>query len=172
MANEINEKIESLDDEIQKYETQKRIADDKRRQYELAKKQKIKALLAEEAKLLPEKIALYKEILAWRDGFVKTEQFKRAFNALSSCTIFGSNWGHIKLQEFGSGGCWSRLDMDKSGALGYGAGFKWMGTGPRFPLKRNPETAKKLTYNYLKELHNAINTGKIYARIAKELSED
>src|SRR3989338_3952110 len=103
MANETNEKIESLDDEIQKYEAQKRIADDKRRQDELAKKQKVKAFLAEESKMLPEKIALYKEILAWRNKFIKTEQFRKTFRALSSCTIFYNNWGHLKLKAFGSG---------------------------------------------------------------------
>lgn len=164
--------IELLDRQIQKHKARKKIGEERERQKDLAGKKKEGSFLAKEAKLLPKRIALHKKIQAWRDEFIKSKQFKRLFSDFDDdeLVIFWNGWGHLKFEEFGGG--WSRLYLEKSGKLRYCAGYKWMATGPEIVLTPNPETAKKFTHKYLKELHNSIKTGKIYKTIAEELKQE
>jgi len=162
--------IELLDKVFQKHKTKKKTEKQKERQEDLIRRKNKKSFLLEEAKLLPKKIKLYKQILAWRNKFIKSKQFKRVFSEFDELVIFWSKWGHMEFPEFGGG--WSRLYLEESGKLRYWAGYKWMPIGPEIVFTDNLKNAEEFTYKYLEELYKLIETGKIYKNIAEEVNEE
>lgn len=165
------EMIEVLDKEFKNYKTRKRVETSKEKQEDLAWKKKLTDFKANELKLLPKKIELYKNILAWRNKFIKSKQFKKVFHERDECVIFWNGWAH-ELPRFGGPGCWSRLYLEETGKLRYWAGYKWMPTGPEIVFTDNLKNAEEFTYKYLEELDISIKTGKVYKTIAEELKED
>ena len=166
--------LEKLSEGIQKHEA-KKLARVKMEQAEEQKEvEEERKFWGRESKLFPKKKKLYNEILEWRDKFVKTNEFKKIFKIFDksyqdNIIIFEGGWGH---DRHGYYSCWSRLFLEKSGDLSYFAGYKWMGTGPEFVLRRNDKndkTVRKLTYSYLKELHDHIRSEEVYKSILSKL---
>jgi len=77
---------------------------------------------------------------------MKKQDFRDLFDEDSEIKIFYGNWGH-KLPRYNDNGCWSWVYLNKKGNLEYRAGYKWMPTGPSFPIDN--KAIRKLTHNYL-----------------------
>ncbi|MBS3146014.1 hypothetical protein J4414_04395 [Candidatus Woesearchaeota archaeon] len=161
--------IENLNKAIKGYENKKKVRIRLEKEEELKEQEKETKYKENEKKLGGEKLATYKKILAWKEDFIKTKQFKKLFNKdEDDIIIYWGGWGH-KQPSYGGHGCWSRIYLEKSGRLRYWAGYKWMPTGPDFCLDQ--KTFQKLSYDYLNKLQQDISKGEIYKTIAKELKE-
>ena len=162
--------IEELDDGFYEYEASQKKRKARERREELAEKEKRTAYKAREAKLLPKKIELYEKIIAWRDEFSKTEQFKKVFRVLEQTIIFNNGWASSEGNNFGG---WSRLLLERNGRLTYEEGYKWIGVRSSFELTSNAEKESPFfSHKYLSELYDSIKSGEVYHTIAAELKEE
>ena len=167
---EMAEKLGGLKKSIESAERRK--AEEKRR--ELAREEREESanrkFWGEEGKKLDEKLKLAEDIFRWGRGFSRSEEYRRLLDILSddSLWFYGGGWGH---ERSGDNGRWSRLYLRRDGTLYYWAGYKWMPCGPEWIFRTPRELAKRLTKNYLKELHRFIATGRVYERLREEVSE-
>ncbi|MFH0970727.1 MAG: hypothetical protein V1776_04690 [Candidatus Diapherotrites archaeon] len=164
--------IKLLDKQIQKYRTKKKIIRERETKEDLILQKKENEFRANESKLLPKKIELYKKILSWRNKFKKSKQFKTIFGGDNEVEVFFYGWGHLNLESSYNGPTAnvSKLFLNKSGKLEYEARHKMM-SYPRIVLSSKTKTARKFTHEYLIELCRTIETGKIYKNISNEIAE-
>lgn len=167
--------ITKLDNAIDSYSEKKKAKAIKERKAERKKAQEYRKFIETEHGLNPEKIKLYKEIVKWKNDFVKSKQFKKLLktyfvNGEHEIIIFWSDWGHNKPDY--PGGDWSRLYVTNKRKLRYFAGYKWMPSGPDNYLSDDFIWAKRFMHKYWKELHQHIKSGEVYETIKDELKED
>ncbi len=108
---------------------------------------------------------LCKEILEWRDGFVRTPVFRKLAGCESVVNVYYGGWGH---SPGGFGGS-SWVILGKSGRLEYAANYKWFPVSIKVSFDNVKDAAKTLGYDYLLALFKHLSSGKVYDLIAKEL---
>lgn len=167
----MKEELESISSTIEKYKQKKQIKQKNEQEERKKEKKEQKIFLKRERELSSEKETFYKEILKWRDGFVKTKQFKEIFKLIPfyhhGIKIFGDGWAH-KIPHNDEYSCWSQLYLRESGDLVYQAGYKWMGVRTEIVLDGD---IKKFSHKYLKNLHKTIKSEKVHENIISELEQ-
>lgn len=177
--------LEELEKKVKERKHKLAIEKKKEAREEAKERKKSLSFWAKEKRLYKKKLKIYKEILEWRDKFVKTKTFKNMFKGLidDAIIIFEGSWGHKKCPKWDTMS-WSRIKLYQGddpkgedflyekGELIYESGERWP-SGPTIKFKKDSDEAvRKLRYEYLKEVHDTIKTGKVYKKIRKEIEED
>lgn len=169
-----NEYIKRFEKSLAKY-CEKAAKEEKEEAEEKRKEKKMKKTFKQkEKKFYNKKLKLYKDILEWRDRFIKRKNFKRMFDAAGKnpycgMPIFSSEkLGHVRRRG------WSEVMIDIEGTLSYEerlVSCVMTGTGVSIDFDDEGEAINEISYDYLKDLHSAIKTGKVYKNVAKEIEE-
>jgi len=152
--------LERLQSEIDSYYRRKSARLRKERENAKKAKEAARKLWEKEDKLIPKKRQLLNEIFAWRDGFVKTKQFKDLFKVLKEkftdeVFLFGSGYG--------------ALSLDNKGNLIEWRGHRW--GRESVILSNDAKTAKRFAYQYFKGVNEAIKSGNVYEAMETKLKE-
>jgi len=148
-------KMKELQLKIKKLRAQKLAKKMKEKEIEQKEKREDNQRQKTENKLLPKKKELLKKMLGWAKEFLKTDLSKQLFAKTNEpITIFYGNF--------------SKVNLDKKGNLIFGQWCKYGGLGAH---KITEKVMRKLTYNYLKEVYEAMESDKVFDTIARELKD-
>ncbi len=161
MAMEIPVSFKAEIEKREKREKAERIRDVK-------EKRKVNAILKEyqeeEDIKIEAKTDLCKKIFGFKEKFLETPEGKKLFKKKSSYLLFFiGNWGH-KPHDKSDEAAVSMIYFTDSG-IHYDANWKWMGPLASFDFKEPDEMAKRLGFDYLKELLSEIESEKIFKGI-------
>jgi hypothetical protein len=156
-----------IDSALNEFRMERDTQQKERRLEDKEEQKRLNDLMIIENRFAPVKQKFLDKIFQWRDGFIKTDEFRGIYNikTFSHLDIFGGRWGH-KIPYCRNYGCWSRLNLERDGSLIYLAGYKYMGTSDRFDLEKDIEIFSPV---YVKELCVHIKSGKVYSFIAEEI---
>jgi hypothetical protein len=148
-------KMKELQLKIKKLRAQKLVKEMKEKEIEQKEKREDTQRQKIENKLLPKKKELLKKMLGWAKEFLKTDLSKQLFAKTNDpIIIFYGNF--------------NRISLDKSGNLIYSKFCKYGGLGDH---NINERLIRRLTFNYLKEVYEAMESDKIFDTIARELKD-
>jgi hypothetical protein len=148
-------KLKNLQVQIGKLHAQKLAKKKKEKEEERKEREEEKRRREAEDKLLPKKRELLRKMLGWAKEFLKTDLSKQLFAKTNEpITIFYANF--------------SKVSLDKKGNLIFGQWCKYGGLGAH---KITEKVMRKLTYNYLKEVYEAMESDKVLDTIARELKD-
>ena len=129
----------------------------------------------QEDEKLKVKLELTKDIFEWGKNFSQSSLYKR-LTTLAAENSGISIWGYSSFWRHKRDGKDQRriaqLDLKEGGTFFYSGWYKWMGCGPKMTFKNPEEMAKRLTYDYLNELHKFIKSGKGYECIKGRLQRE
>lgn len=171
---DVKDGLKLLEEAIERTEENKR-----RREKEGEERARLKELeeersREEENKKLKVKLEMAEEIFRWGKEFSQSDLYKRLRNvSIGSPVCYTSFWGHRR--DGRAFGCISNLWLEEGGTFFYRTRYKWMNGGGGIQpttFEKPEEMAETLTYDYLKELYDCIESGEIYQRIGQELERD
>lgn len=113
-----------------------------------------------------EKLKLFSSIETWAKRFIKTGIYKKLLELDNRIDIYGGEWGH-ECPSDDSHGCWSFVTLYEDGRFKYNAGYKWMGVDKSFFI--NEENIDRINLDYLRNIHVAINEGRVYDYMKRNL---
>lgn len=167
----MTEKLRTLNRAIKSAE--KKIAEEKREAEEVRKKEERadREFWQGERRNMGEKLRLAEDIIRWSRKFCRSEEYRRLrrIDFSDYLTFYCSWWGHKR--EGRGFGCVSQLYLRKDGTFYYSTRYKWFPYPYKRTFKTARELAKRLTRDYLKELHQFIATGRVYEKLRKKVEE-
>jgi hypothetical protein len=149
-----------MNEELKKIREETESACRVERKREEQRQSDLKAFWAKEGKLLPEKLAMSKEIFQWGSKLLASEDYQyirgvALFLPRNGLHVFGGSWGD---GNDGGYGCSSSLALYDNGTFYYSKRAKWAQLGG-FPIP-DPETmAESLVYRYISEIREVASKG-------------
>lgn len=111
------------------------------------------------------KADLWKRVLHWTAGFVRSDYFEPLFADDTRIILYQGVWGHTEPRK--GIDCLSRVVLEDTGELRYEAGTKW-GQVKELALGR---ATPKLELGYLRALEFHLSSGRVYTLIARQLED-
>ena len=149
-----------MNEELKKIREETESACRVQRKREEQRQSDLKAFWAKEGKLLPEKLAMSKEIFQWGSKLLASEDYQyiqavALFLPRNGLQVFGGGWGDC---DDGGYGCYSSLALCDNGTFHYSKSVKWARLGG-FPIP-DPETmAESLVHRYISEIYEVAGKG-------------
>ena len=149
-----------MNEELKKIREETESACRVQRKREEQRQSDLKTFWAKEEKLLPEKLAMSKEIFQWGSDLLASEDYQyirgvALFLPRNGLQVFGGGWGDC---DDGGYGCYSSLALCDNGTFHYSKSAKWAPLG-EFSIP-DPETmAKSLVHRYISEIHEVAGKG-------------